>query len=125
MTTTTGTKPSPFVLAPRHTHVKVQRHSGDSGGFARWYLRTIAPEDLRTLGSDLAGEAGEVLHGTDGGEFSFSFDQKDGVAGFVCTDVRGNPMDITHEGHTRGRVTIPGPGFIAVTCLGPWRLKRL
>ncbi|MFE2296543.1 hypothetical protein [Streptomyces sp. NPDC059452] len=125
VTSTTGTKPFLFVLAPKHTHVKVKRHGGDSGGIARWHLRTIAPESLRKLESELEGDGGEVLSGSRGGEFSFSFEQKDGVAGFVCTDFRGNPMDITHEGHMRGRVKIPGPGYITVVALGPWKLKRL
>jgi hypothetical protein len=117
----------PFVMEPKDTHLHVVRGGGDSGGIARWYLRSVPLEDLRELAPVTLGRRNEVLIWSGGRRtFSFTFSDKEEYrCGLFFSDPKGNIVQVDHEGTFRGRITLPGRGFLTVRSLKDWTLKQI
>ncbi|MFF5130752.1 hypothetical protein ACFY41_27970 [Streptomyces syringium] len=124
-----GRRPQRLLLGRKYTHVHIQRLSSSSsgGGFARWRVRVLSLEAAREISGTVRGRTNDVLWCPAGlRTVNFAFDRKTADGGSVITHMAPDGRTVTtvmEFGTVRGKMRIPGPGYLRIESLGPWEVS--
>ncbi|MFI8941159.1 hypothetical protein [Streptomyces sp. QH1-20] len=123
-----GRRPQRLLLGRKYTHVHIERLSSSSsgGGFARWRLRVLPLEAAREVSGIVRGRTNDVLRCPAGlRTVDFAFDRKTaGGSEIIHMAPDGRTVTRVMEfGTFRGKIKIPGPGYLRIESLGPWEVS--
>lgn len=124
-----GRKPQRLLVGRKYTHVHMERLSGSSSGsgVARWRLRVLPLEAAREISGTVRGSTNDVLRcpiGLRTANFALIGRTDDGSVRVTHMAADGRTVtDVMRPGTVRGKMKIPGPGYLRIEAMGRWEVS--